>query len=477
MYEITCLDKNGKSVTHLTQWDINQSLVIKGLGVKSSPEFHFCNKKSNEALVVSSTLNTLKDTLTVKIPNKLLEEPYPIFVYIYYYSESNSAKTIAEIKLPIRQRAKPSDYEYVENIDYVTAESIKVDILNSVNNLSLKYEETEEDNYKISLYNLDGLEITNCELPISDIVEGITNQINNFTLKSEKLDTNDYRVTLYNSDNIEVTHCDVMTSEIIADFEIKNAEIVLKHDEDIQEIENSITEVNDKIVEINNQISNGNTYDFYTNFMLELNPSYSLYSEKKSNFSGSSTSIDTSNYNPYNGDTLIVWVDYQMIKMDVDYYIMGIGSGGYSINFENSINSKDVILQVWYKPKNIIRLPNVNILKYYPYATTLYDKTMITTDEYVADISKGISIIRLYANYGDVSNTNIKFRIEWDNGINTELDEYIMGSNLILENLFTDMDTTPTNFKVSLLLEGVSETDVDMELLKSFYIECEKVIQ
>lgn len=472
MYEITCLDENGKSVTHLTQWDINQSLVIKGLGLNSNPEFHFCNKNSTEALVVSSGLDIVTDVITVKIPNKLLTEPYPIFAYIYFYSTGNSAKTVAEIKLPVRQRVKPSEYEYVENIDTVSAESIKIDILKSINSLNLKCEETDDNNYKISLFNLDGIEISSCELPISDVVESINDKINNFYLKSDMLDTKDFRVTLYSSDTIEITHCDITTSEIVTQYE-----------QDIDEVTTSLSETNNKIVDIEQAVSAENYYNFYTDFMLELHPEYSIYTESYTHYTGDTYGktipINGSDYNPYNGDSLIVWVDYKILKMDTDYFITEIGTSNYAILFDEELASDSkIILQVWHKPTDIICLPNINMLNYSLYVTSVYDETdsvnyaAITFGDYLIDISK-VSTIKIYADYNNT--TDFKFRLDWDNDEFTQLSDYNIGTEITLSDLLSDMEVTPSSLKVTLILNETEESNVDIDLLNSFYIERTKL--
>ena len=127
MFEVTCLDSYGNPVTYLTQWDKGQSLIIENTGLLEAPFFHFCNKKSTEALVVPSSIST-DGTITVNIPNCLLKEPYSIIAYIYVYENDQSAKTLFTIQLPLRKRAKPSDYTYIENIEKVTLDGVNDEI-------------------------------------------------------------------------------------------------------------------------------------------------------------------------------------------------------------------------------------------------------------------------------------------------------------------------------------------------------------
>lgn len=134
MYEVPCLDLNGDTINRFYQWDIDQKIVINLEGcdvnyLKNAPEVHFCNSSRKEALVVSSTVSN-HDTITVDVPNVLLQEACPLLVYVYLTDadDSSSQKTILYSEIPVRKRAKPSDYLYVENITRVTAEMIKKEI-------------------------------------------------------------------------------------------------------------------------------------------------------------------------------------------------------------------------------------------------------------------------------------------------------------------------------------------------------------
>ena len=155
MYEITCLDLDGNSIDHLTQWDVDQQLVIVVHGcdddyLSIAPNVHFSNsKRKDEALVVRSTV-TNKDTITVDIPNILLQEPYPLLVYVYLTdsdkvtSKKSPQKTILSTEIPIRKRAKPSKYSYVENIERITAKQlkkeIKQEIVDEINQADISFE-------------------------------------------------------------------------------------------------------------------------------------------------------------------------------------------------------------------------------------------------------------------------------------------------------------------------------------------------
>lgn len=151
MYEVPCLDLSGNIINKFYQWDIDQKIVIELKGcdtnyLKNAPEVHFCNvKRKKEALVVRSEV-TNNNTITAPIPNILLQEPYPLLIYVYLTdaNDSSSQRTILFSEIPIRKRAVPSDYLYVENISRITAEIIKGEIeqstkdarTNAINNIN-----------------------------------------------------------------------------------------------------------------------------------------------------------------------------------------------------------------------------------------------------------------------------------------------------------------------------------------------------
>lgn len=154
MYEVPCLNLNGDTINRFYQWDIDQKIVIDLNGcderyLQNPPEVHFSNSSRKEALVVRSTVKYSGDDVAVQddsvatmhagdiiiadIPNILLQEPYPLLVYVYLTDadDSSSQKTILYSEIPVRKRAKPSDYLYVENITRITAEMIKKEIESS----------------------------------------------------------------------------------------------------------------------------------------------------------------------------------------------------------------------------------------------------------------------------------------------------------------------------------------------------------
>ena len=143
MYEAICYDLNGQTIDYFTQWDTNQKIVIRleGCGddyhiesgeLQTVPEVHFTNIKRDTALAVKATLDG--NDIVVDVPNLILEEPYPVLIYVWYTNKEypNSQSTIARTEIAVRQKNKPHDYYYVENITTVTAEMIKQEVLDSV---------------------------------------------------------------------------------------------------------------------------------------------------------------------------------------------------------------------------------------------------------------------------------------------------------------------------------------------------------
>lgn len=121
MLSAMCLDSQGRSIYHLTQWDTNQKLIIEdeySVGGKP-PTVHFCNKNSEIALGVASEISNGK--IVADIPNMLLEEPYNIIAYIFVVDsvDVKSGKTVETINIPVRPRPKPSDYVFTDNVDVI----------------------------------------------------------------------------------------------------------------------------------------------------------------------------------------------------------------------------------------------------------------------------------------------------------------------------------------------------------------------
>ena len=115
MNSISLTDENGKGIDHLTQWDYNVALTIEDIGLTEAPTIHFCNEKSERSLPVTATLAD-DGSISVHIPNDLLYESLTIFGYIFVTAEDNSSgMTVGVIRIPVRPKARPLDYEYQDS--------------------------------------------------------------------------------------------------------------------------------------------------------------------------------------------------------------------------------------------------------------------------------------------------------------------------------------------------------------------------
>lgn len=116
--EITCYDKYGRVIEKIVQWDVGQSISIKGYNLTSyAPQIHFANANSEKALVVESVLSG--GLLSCQVPNSLAREPLPIIMYIYD-AVGETGKTNTIIKIPVTPRPMPDDLAYVNEPDVIS---------------------------------------------------------------------------------------------------------------------------------------------------------------------------------------------------------------------------------------------------------------------------------------------------------------------------------------------------------------------
>lgn len=101
------------TVHGLTQWDKGQQLKITLSSLPASFEVHFANKREKEAYVVEGTASN--GVGTIKIPNILLTKPADAIAWIFETDGEEIGETVATIQLPMKKRAKPSDYVYTES--------------------------------------------------------------------------------------------------------------------------------------------------------------------------------------------------------------------------------------------------------------------------------------------------------------------------------------------------------------------------
>lgn len=153
---------------HLYQWDKGQSITIKGIVAEGTPAIHFCNKKSERAIVVTPTNSG--GVYTGTIPNSLLREPYPIIAYLYAYDDT-IGKTIKTIEIQVENRVQPDDYIFEGDEPLLTLAEI-----NSRVDAFLLNTKAELDDYVNNL-------VTDTGLSNADTLDG--KHADEFALKSE----------------------------------------------------------------------------------------------------------------------------------------------------------------------------------------------------------------------------------------------------------------------------------------------------
>lgn len=234
-FELRCFDFNGNHIDHLTQWDVNQELYIEHWDYEHTPIFNFYNIKSKNALVVKGSVES-DGRAKCSIPNILLTEPYSISVFIYL-ENNNSGRTVHISQIPVLKKLKPNDYEYKENIEYVSWIKLEAEAreylaeleaeLGTAKDNADKAEECaksaktseenakeSEDNAKISEQNakesednineyLDGVQKRLSEIPVFETREELFNQVISTSLSTYLVDN--FSLNLQNGELYYVT--------------------------------------------------------------------------------------------------------------------------------------------------------------------------------------------------------------------------------------------------------------------------------
>lgn len=134
--EITCYDKYGRVIEKIVQWDVGQSISIKGYDLTSyAPQIHFANANSEKALVVESVFSG--GLLSCQIPNSLARENLPIIMYIYD-AVGETGKTNTIIKIPVTPRPMPDDVVYTDDVGVISLTEVLRQAREYMNN-SLNY--------------------------------------------------------------------------------------------------------------------------------------------------------------------------------------------------------------------------------------------------------------------------------------------------------------------------------------------------
>lgn len=89
----------------LWQYDYGQTLLIKGLNLPDLYEVHFAPSKTGNAVTVIGTDEG------VSIPDALLETAGEFFAWIYLHTGEADGETEYQIKIPVKERAKPTHEE------------------------------------------------------------------------------------------------------------------------------------------------------------------------------------------------------------------------------------------------------------------------------------------------------------------------------------------------------------------------------
>lgn len=127
---IICYDSEQNLLERLYQWDVNQTISVTGISTSQAPAFHFCNQRSEVALVVAPTM--VNGMLTAEIPNILLREPETLFVYIYYNTGADGYRTFYRIRIPVVPRQRPQNYDESDNVNFVSAEVLDAQLVDLI---------------------------------------------------------------------------------------------------------------------------------------------------------------------------------------------------------------------------------------------------------------------------------------------------------------------------------------------------------
>lgn len=88
------------------QYDYGQKLKFTDLSLPSTYEVHFSNEATRGV-----TYTMIGDSNGVSIPDMMFQSGKPIYAFVYLHKGDSDGQTSYVVKIPIRQRAKPSDYE------------------------------------------------------------------------------------------------------------------------------------------------------------------------------------------------------------------------------------------------------------------------------------------------------------------------------------------------------------------------------
>jgi len=127
MIDLIFYDGNEQEIPSLTQWDLGRVLYIRNTeNLVQTPVFHFYNRSVDESTPVLSEFVTINSHSYIKVdvPNEILQKSLAIHVHMGVANNANELETIGTGVITVIQKAKPSYYEYVQNIADIFDETI-----------------------------------------------------------------------------------------------------------------------------------------------------------------------------------------------------------------------------------------------------------------------------------------------------------------------------------------------------------------
>lgn len=119
--------KNTCEVDALFQWDVSQTLTIRGLSLPQAPEVHFAHPNAEAAIVRQGKMDST-GVVTVGVPNSLLEKSYSINAYVCL-NGGTTFQTVYKFVIPVVGRAKPSDWEHINEVEAFSLNALKAEIV------------------------------------------------------------------------------------------------------------------------------------------------------------------------------------------------------------------------------------------------------------------------------------------------------------------------------------------------------------
>lgn len=304
MLDAIMYDSFGTQITYLVQWDVDQTVSFEGVNISTNtaPIVHFCNKNSDKALGVQSTLDD--GVINVKIPNILLKEAETIVVYFY----SNN-RSVEITKIPVRPKPQPNDYFYSDNVEVVTLSELiaQVKSLDSTvttnevvrqNNESTRVnsenkriaaEKTRVSNENTRQSNESTRQITSAETiqKCLDALEKVKNTVDALESSYQKVSASEANVVQIEKDIIAVQNAINETKGEIDEM-VKNY-LISETQNMLNEIKRYLEEIQNAKIGLSLNVSAGDAHSFDVQNIMGGN-AFTIDSYKYE--SGDSTTID-----------------------------------------------------------------------------------------------------------------------------------------------------------------------------------------